>query len=254
MEVQAESNEVQNKYLDLLQRVRISKEEILVDKDKLEDLISASNMLFKKIKTSSELKLDARITAISTKMACSRMEKDLDSSFVTSEKLIELFRNDLLDDFYRHAMECSLGISFLGHLSFVREENRGRQRLQSQRSRLVPSEAEFPRLATTDDNTMNKPEMLVRIREMLKKEERINYFSCVVDPSSFARTIENIFSLSLAIYSSVASLEYDRDVLYVRSSESCTGEGSGHLIVELSYDEYLEIVKKMGMDDVLVQD
>lgn len=245
---------LRDRYLDLLQEIRSSKEEILEDRSRLDDLVSTSNMLFKKIRTSSELKLDAKVTAISTKLTCSRMEKDLDTNAITPKKLIELLENDLLDGFYKYGMGCSLGIRLLDRLSLVRGGDERKRRIQSQRQKLVPSEVKIPRSVTTAENITDESEVLAFLKRLLAEREMVEYFSCVTDPESFSRTVENIFCLSLAIRSGIASLAYNDDVLYVCSSRSPSGEeNSEHLVLEISYDEYLEIVKKLKIKEALIR-
>lgn len=243
-------DKVQEGYLDLLQEIRDSREEILEDKQKLEDLIDASNKLFKRIKTSSELKLDARINAISTRMSCSRMEKDIESDAFTSMRLVELIENDMLDDFYRYAMSCNREMRFLDHISFSQKENRSEQRAATQRAKLVPADAETPSSNAKADDPDDGARILLQMKDVLV--ERMEYFSFVVDPESFSRTVENVFYLSLAVRSGALSLLCDGNVLYVTPDRQ-SGGNSEHFSLELSYDEYVEIVQRMGIAKGLIK-
>lgn len=245
---QSNTNDTHDRYLDLLQDIRTSKEEMIEDKGRLEDLINASNMLFKKIKTSSELKLDAKITAISTRLTCSRMEKDFASSGITSKEIAELFTNDLLDDFYKYAMSCSLAVKFLDSLSFEQKEDMSKSRPRMERSRLVVSEVEIPKSISTAEEDIEGLEILSRIEEAIRKKGRREYFSCVIDLNSFSKTIENMFYLSLAIRSGVATLEFSESIMYVCPFKPSAKSFSANLTLEISYDEYLKLIERMKMD------
>lgn len=230
---------VRDRYLDLLEEIRMSKEEILGDKDRLSELVDVSNMLFKRIKTPWELKLDAKVTAISTDLVCSRMEKDFDVGPMTSERLVELAREGMLEEFYRYGMGCSLRMMRFAHcIGFLHPEEK-RQRTRGPRSRLVVSKTETPRPATVRSDTSDAEDVP---RMETGGCRRTEYFDSVIDAESFSRTVENIFQLSLGIRCGTMSLEYDQDVLYVSPGGSCMQEGVGHLCLEITYDEYMRIV------------
>ncbi|CAD26485.2 hypothetical protein [Encephalitozoon cuniculi GB-M1] len=250
-----DEDEVHDRYLNLLQEMRLLKEDLLEDKCRLDKLVSTSNMLFKRIKTSSELKLDAKITALSTKLACTRMEKDINLEDITPGTLVELARKDLLHDFYRYAMDCSVGMRFPYCFSLgVHGEAPSRRRAQSQRSRQTLPETEVPTLITREKDSVEEPEILAQIKRLVAEKGRTEYFRFVIDPRSFSKTIENIFYLSLSLRSGVAFLEFDDDgTLYV-VSEGSEGASTGHLVVEMTYDEYLRIVERMGISKAMIGD
>lgn len=238
--------EVHDSYLDLLQRMRVSKEDLVEDKQGLDEVISTSNRLFKRIRTSSELKLDAKITALSTRLACTRMEKDIEAGEMTAGRFVLLFGKACFEDFHGYAMKCDLGMRFQRGLSLgVSGECGGRKR-QAPRTKQAVPEADVVQPTARAPEAEDEPEALVQIKRLVEERGRIEYFRLVVDPKSFSRTIENIFHLSLAVRCGAASLVYEDKVLYAASPDS-TGSGDpGHLAVEMTYDEYLRIVESSG--------
>ncbi|ADM12109.2 uncharacterized protein Eint_081770 [Encephalitozoon intestinalis ATCC 50506] len=252
-ELSPDEGGVRNDYLDLLQKIRLQREDLLEDKSRLEELINTSNMLFRKIKTSSELKLDAKMNALWTKLAWTRMEKDIDLEDITSSTFVELFRKSLLDDFYRYAMKCNAGMKFLNCFSLVfSEEAPSRKRSQVQRSRQHLPAAEIPVLITREKDSTEESGILMQIRRLVSERDRIEYFRLVINPESFSKTIENIFYLSLSLRSGFVSMEYDDGILYAISKTSEEGE-IGHLAVEMTYDEYLEIIENTGISKPLIK-
>lgn len=253
-ELLMDGDEVRDGYLDLLQKMRCLKEDLLEDKCRLEELVSTSNSLFKKIKTSSELKLDAKMTALSTKMACTRMEKDIELDDVTSSIFVELFRKNLLNDFYRYAMGCNAGIEFLGCFSLGNHsEASNKKKLPVQRSKQHLPETRIPALITREKVSTEEFDILMHIKELVSERGRVEYFRLVINPQSFSKTIENIFYLSLSLRSGLISIEWDDETLYI-TSKSSEGKGDlGHLAVEMTYDEYLTIIEKAGISETLIE-
>ncbi|AFN83595.1 hypothetical protein EROM_081790 [Encephalitozoon romaleae SJ-2008] len=254
-ELSVDGDEVRDGYLDLLQKMRCLKEDLFEDKCRLEELINTSNKLFKKIKTSSELKLDAKMTALSTKIACKRMEKDIELDDITSSTFVELFRKNLLNDFYRYAMRCNAGIRFLGCFSLGNHpEASNRKKLPVQRSKQHLPETRIPALITREKASTEEFDILMHIKEVVLERGRVEYFRLVINPQSFSKTIENIFYLSLSLRSGLIYIEWDDDeILYVTSKNSGRKGDLGHLAIEMTYDEYLAIVEKAGISETLIE-
>jgi non-structural maintenance of chromosomes element 4 len=248
----ASEHSVHHRYLDLLQEIRTSKDEMLENKSKLEDVIDASNRLFKRIRTSSELKLDAKINALSVKISHTRMERDMSETGMTSKRFIAYLERGLLDEFYEHAFSCYSGVMFLDQLVLELEESEKRVRAPTQRRRANIAEAEVPRPASSVEENADSFEVVSQIKNLISERGECDYFECVIDPASFARTIENMFHLSFAMRSGVASLVCRGDSLLVCSSAAASGD-TGHLVLEMTYGEYEAIVKKRGIREALLR-
>ncbi|KAG5860605.1 hypothetical protein KMI_01g02460 [Encephalitozoon hellem] len=246
--------DVHDGYLDLLQTMRHLREDLLEDKRRLEELVNTSNKLFKKIKTSSELKLDAKMTALSTKITCTRMEKDIELDDITPSTFLELFRKGLLDDFYRYAMKCNSGIRFSGCFSLNdHSEASNRKKPSVQRPKQSLPETKIPVSITRERASTEEMDVLMRIKELVAERNRVEYFRLVINPQSFSKTIENIFYLSLSLRSGLVYMEWSDGVLYVTSKNNRGGGEMGHLAVEMTYDEYLVIIEKMKISEALIE-
>jgi non-structural maintenance of chromosomes element 4 len=243
---------IHHRYLDLLQEIRVSKDEILENRSKLESLIETSNILFKKINTSSELRLDAKVNALSTRMSHTRMERDMSESGMTSKRFIAYLEKGLLEEFYEYAFSCYWGMVFLDQLVLRTEEGEQGKRAPPQRRQLNVAEAEIPRPVSAVGEDTDLFEIVSQIRCLASERGECDYFELVIDPASFSKTVENMFYLSFAIRSGIVSLVSREDALVICSGTTA-GEDSGHLVLEMTYEEYRAIIERMGGREALLK-
>lgn len=239
------TKEPQDEYLNLLDEVRVSKEEILDDKKKLNELIETSNELFKRIKTSSELKLDAKFNAMTLKLAHLRMDRDFNVNSLTLKKFLKIINDDNINEFVSYGIKCSQGISFSDNLVLKCKKEDRPIRSQQVRNRLIISKTEIPKSLSVNEeiNTQNK--IAENLEDILKNNERYEYTKLVIDCESFTKTIENMFYLSAAVRNRMCSITKIDGILYIIPFNEITENEKGHGAIDMSYDKYISILEKM---------
>ncbi|KAM0687749.1 Non-structural maintenance of chromosomes element 4 A [Conglomerata obtusa] len=232
-----EPSELTQQYIALLSAIR-SKNTPLKSLN-IENLLQESNNLLDQIKKPSTLKLDALVINQTTKLTSSNFSKRISNSSLTIPVFIEMLKNND----YRFFEECERtytnGIEFSKKINLRYEERRTLSR--SLNRSVVDTEAEEP------NGLMEREEkacLTEKIGYIVAKYKRIEYFLLVIDPNSYSKTIENIFYCAFAVRRGIVNLICEDEKLYV-----CSGSGNGeeaeHLIIEITYKEYLQIIKKL---------
>jgi len=246
------SDEVQKRYICLIQELHELREGIADDDARLESVVSRSNVLFKRIKTCSELKLDAKITAMSTGLACKGIEKKMEPEDVGSRMLAEVMCSSLIDRLCEAALECYIGMSFVDSLVLGRcGMARSRDRIQQPRKRYLNIDKDAMRPVEKDMQIEKESEIVCKMNRMVVEERAMDYFEFVIDLESFSKTIENIMYFSLAMRSGKACLKSQDGKLFICPPSNDESEMM-HLVVEMTYEEYVEISARMKMADMRV--
>jgi hypothetical protein len=246
--------------LDLLQQIRNQKEEILENKDNvLDGIITRANALFSHIKSPSELKLDARISTESTALSSQYMGKVLRNDTICSDSFISLVNdsfNDKSEYFwtYREKMEHNFhGIEFVDRFVMAYKEDEKKQRNKPVRDRLTDTSPERPKKVTElygDEGTLK---VVKKIKSIVRLKGEVEYYRLVINPTSFSKTVENIFYLSFAVKIGMVALVNKNGVLVVSTNGGEEIEGSrGHLVFDIEYSEYFKIIERLGISDPLI--
>ncbi|KAM0671341.1 hypothetical protein CWI42_091710 [Ordospora colligata] len=239
------SDDVQKKYICLIEELHELREGAVDDDVRLENVVSRSNVLFKRIKTCSELKLDAKITAMSIGLTCKGIEKKMEPEEISSKMLVEVMCSNLVDRMCEAAVGCYVGMSFADNLVLSRSGVvKERSRIQQSRRRDLNVDRDAMRPIEKDVQSEEEPEMLCKISRMIADKRKIDYFELVVDPESFSKTVENILYFSLAMRSGRVCLKSQDNKLLACESSNDQDEMI-HLVIEMTYEEYLKISASM---------
>ncbi|TBU09902.1 hypothetical protein CWI39_0020p0020 [Hamiltosporidium magnivora] len=252
MSEQIAYDDIQEKYCDILFEMTTKKDEIIENEYKnLDSFLEKSEKLFKRVKMPQEMKLDARVMNVSTKISSATLEKDYRSNNITTSGFIKLYSEHLESEnneflnFLKKTHKNYLGITFYNYpvLSSETAQNKLRTRAtQNYFDNSVPLKPAISTLVDEDEGTLR---YIKNVKQILKKHKKISFFELIIDPNSFSKTVENIFYMSFAIKLGAVGLKNYKNDLYIESEISTSLNSLDHFIFDISYDEYLKIVENM---------
>ncbi|XP_039857015.1 non-structural maintenance of chromosomes element 4 homolog A-like isoform X2 [Simochromis diagramma] len=242
--------EIRSKYRDLISSVQQNREDMLSpSNNKLTEVLEEANKLFKDVRQAREAALDAQLLVVATDlgkekasqlfsegtafdptafaehllsfMGLNRLEDDEDEQQNTANGYLP---QDAWHRLARRA-ECCFRTAPSFHYmmgSFYAEPPPPKQRIERQRK--APSK-EAKRIMPTQLKKMEESQQeatekeVERILGYLKSYYQddptspISYYEFVIDPSSFSRTVENIFHTSFLIRDGLARMYLDEEKL-----------------------------------------
>ncbi|KRH92219.1 hypothetical protein M153_9688000863 [Pseudoloma neurophilia] len=264
---------LQEKYFEILNNIRTEKGELKdFDREKIDSFWDEANLLFSDIKNPIELKLDARISAEAVNLSSVDFEKKLRNRKITTQRFIEQLNRALIQDsdqkntnirkidmFFNEMRKNYYGIKFHEFMSIG--EPRRINRISGTRKK---DEKNFEQ-TQVDKGEMKEDTFLIKINKIVEKIgiQTIDYYKIVLDPTSFTKTIENIFALSFAIKLKKLSLIFDENgniSLTKRFIEITTDDRAEkedvhlrHFASTIDYKEYLRLLEILNIKEAFLK-
>lgn len=290
--------EIRSKYRDLINSVQQNREDMLnPSNNKLTEVLEEANKLFKDVRQPREAALDAQLLVVATDLGKEKAsqlfaEGTAFDPTAFAEHLLSFMGLNRLEDgedeqhnrgvvdgylpqdaWHRVARkaECCFRAAPTFHYmmgSFHAEPPPPKQRIERQRKapskeakRIMPTQ-----LKKMEDSHQEATEKEVeRILGYLKSyyqddpSSPISYYEFVIDPSSFSRTVENIFHTSFLIRDGLARMYLDSNKLPciapVEEGEAEAG-GSGsrqQCIVSISPKIWKELIEAFDIRETMIQ-
>ncbi|XP_056617147.1 non-structural maintenance of chromosomes element 4 homolog A [Triplophysa dalaica] len=291
----ARRREIRSKYRDLINSVQQNREDMLNPaNNKLIDVLEEANRLFASVKQAREAALDAQLLVLATDlgkekasqlhaegsafdpsafaehllsfMGLNRLEEDDDDQ---DGHLNGFLPQDAWQKLAKRSEVCFKTAPSFHYMlgSFLAEPPPPRQRVERQRK--APSK-EAKRIMPTQLKKMEESQQeatekeVERILACLQKyfaddpEEPISYYEFVIDPSSFSRTVENIFHTSFLIRDGLAKISLDKEGLPcigpVEEGEIETGGAAdrNQCVISISQASWKEIIEAFDIKEALI--
>lgn len=246
-----ESLNINDEYTLLLDQIceaQLSK----ASNNNLEVIIAQTENLLKSVKNPTTLKLDARVFSEAVNASSDILEKSLRNFKLDTEAFLNL-DHDTIERYFIRAKTFYYGIKFHKFIS-LEERVKPSITIRKAQSRSVKEEEE-----EKIDEPRGKPEreesnmqIAETIRNLVSQRHKIEYFRLVIDIESYSKTVENMFYLAFAVRMKMVNIKVISDVIYVvERNNSDEGEDS-HMIVELDYDEYRELIIVLNLKKSLI--
>ncbi|KAJ1877200.1 hypothetical protein H4R99_003817 [Coemansia sp. RSA 1722] len=222
---EAERRQLRHNYRSLLSDAATRKKEYLADDGTLLlDDLERANSLFNRVKSTTEGILDSRFLILSADIGAQRAHQmRIDSTAFDSLEYIDRVRQMLVGHASTTSVEQNMagsdwsrigvlaqrftraapGFSCIyGPLMTERKERKRVERKQTDRSKKT-SVAES-RIESVDETDVRKQEnqttkLVRKVHDILARSGPINLFQLVINPESFAQSVENIFYVSFLI-------------------------------------------------------
>ncbi|XP_041644870.1 non-structural maintenance of chromosomes element 4 homolog A [Cheilinus undulatus] len=287
--------EIRSKYRDLINTIQQNREDMVcLSNNKLTEVLEEANKLFKDVKQAREAALDAQLLVVATDLGKEKASllfsegTAFDPAAYAQHLLSFMGLNRLEDDddqqnggadgylpqdaWHRLAKraECCFRTAPSFHFmrgSFHAEPPPPRPRIERQRR--VPSK-EAKRIMPTQlkkmedsqqDATVKEVERILGWLKRYHEEDPTSpmlYYEFVIDPSSFSRTVENIFHTSFLIRDGLARMYLDDDKLpciapVEESEEAAEGAGSRKQgIVSITPKIWKELIDAFDITGALI--
>uniref|UniRef100_A0A3P9GZD2 Non-structural maintenance of chromosomes element 4 n=1 Tax=Oryzias latipes TaxID=8090 RepID=A0A3P9GZD2_ORYLA len=290
--------EIRSKYRDLINTVQQNREDMLSPStDKLTEVLEEANKLFKDVRRAREAALDAQLLVVATDLGKEKASQLFSegSAFdptAFAEHLLSFMGLNRLEDgdggpqnagaadgylprdaWHRlsRRVECCFRTAPSFHYmmgSFHAEPPAPKQRTERQRK--APSK-EAKRIMPTQLKKMEESHQeatekeVERILGYLKTYHQddptspISYYEFVVDPNSFARTVENIFHTSFLIRDGLARMYLDSDKLPCIAPveegdvEAASSSSRKQCIISISPKIWKELIDTFEIKDSIIQ-
>lgn len=232
--------------MDLLSIMRKSKENNNITTTEIDSFIQETNQLFTQIKDTSEMRLDAQTHAESAKITETFFEQQKMGEKMTTKKFIEIVKEGKAEYFFEKVMASCLRVTFADALRFSNPTRNVRKNVEKDEVNAMV-EPLLLSAATDEDSTLT---IIRRIKQIVKDED-VDFFRLVLDPNSYAKTIENIFYLSFAVKIKQVKL-LDKNGLFVAFCDGDEEEDLNHMVISLEFHEYKKLIEFYGIKKPLL--
>ncbi|XP_027761990.1 non-structural maintenance of chromosomes element 4 homolog A [Empidonax traillii] len=286
---------IRRQYRELISSVQQNREEMLSSKsNRLTEALEEADKLFEKVCRAREAALDAQFLVLASNLGkekANELHSEMTSfdSAMFAEDLLTLMginrtqvgENDhepggfLPHDAWRKVGEEALKYFkraptfhyMLG--SFKSEPPVAKQRIERQKK---ASRGEAKQIMPTqlkkmeeshEEATEREVERILGILQTLFESDPdtpISFFDFVIDPNSFARTVENMFHVSFLIRDGLAEVKLDNDKLPIieptksrKVGEINRGPGAREqLVMSLTQEEWKEIIEAFEITEAMI--
>ncbi|KAM3863040.1 non-structural maintenance of chromosomes element 4 homolog A [Diretmus argenteus] len=286
--------EIRSKYRDLINSVQQNREEMLdPSNNKLNEVLDEANKLFKDVRKAREAALDAQLLVVTADVGKEKASQLLSegSAFETSvfiEHLLTFMGATQLEDgeeeqqnetarvlppgaWHRLAerVQCCFKTAPTFHYmlgSFHAEppppktpvERKEKRAPGKEPKRIMPTQLKKME-ATQQEATEKEVERILGYLKGYFKDDPtlpISYYEFVIDPTSFSRTVENIFHTSFLIRDGLARMYLDEDKLpCIAPVEEGDAEGSSSPkqgIISMSIKMWKEFIDALDIKKPLI--
>ncbi|XP_005154650.4 non-structural maintenance of chromosomes element 4 homolog A [Melopsittacus undulatus] len=288
---------IRNQYRELIYNVQQNREDMLSSKsNRLTEALEEANKLFSGVSSAREAALDAQFLVLASNLGKEKAN-ELHSEMTTFDSLV--FAEDLLTFMGINRVEAEENDdseSISGYLpsdawyklgeetekyfkrapsfhymlgSFKSDPPVPRQRIERQKKSTGTEEkrampAQLKKMEESHQEATEKE--VERILGLLQTHFEndpstpISFFDLVIDPNSFARTVENIFHVSFIIRDGFARIKLDEDKLpVIEPSEDNEEREDGHsagtrnqVVLSLNYKDWKEIVETFEITEPMI--
>ncbi|XP_043845943.1 non-structural maintenance of chromosomes element 4 homolog A [Dromiciops gliroides] len=291
---------IRHQYRELIHHVQQQREDMLSSKsNKLTDALEQANQLFNRVSQAREAALDAQFLVLASdlgKEKANQLHSDMTLFDPTSYaedllKYMGLNRLEVLEE--SDSEEEPLHIGFLPDNSWLRvgitsvkhfknaptfhflfgsfktdppmpkqRNERQRRKDKQEEERAMP--AELKKMEESQQEATEKEvERILGLLQTYFREEPetpISFFDFVIDPDSFARTVENIFHVSFIVRDGFARIRLDQDKLPIiepitqgnEESEQQSTQIRHQDIISLSYQDWKDIVRTFEISQPMI--
>ncbi|KAM9010724.1 non-structural maintenance of chromosomes element 4 homolog A isoform 2-T2 [Ara ararauna] len=289
---------IRNQYRELIYSVQQNREDMLNSKsNRLTEALEEANKLFSGVSSAREAALDAQFLVLASNLGKEKAN-ELHSDMTTFDSLV--FAEDLLTFMGINRIEVeendSDSESISGYLpsdawhklgeetekyfrrapsfhymlgSFKSDPPVPRQRIERQKKATGTEEkrampAQLKKMEESHQEATEKEvERILGLLQTHFQNDRntpISFFDLVIDPNSFARTVENIFHVSFIIRDGFARIKLDEDKLpIIEPSEDNEEREDGHsagarnqVVLSLNYKDWKEIVETYEITEPMI--
>nr|XP_013041302.2 non-structural maintenance of chromosomes element 4 homolog A [Anser cygnoides]XP_013041303.2 non-structural maintenance of chromosomes element 4 homolog A [Anser cygnoides]XP_013041304.2 non-structural maintenance of chromosomes element 4 homolog A [Anser cygnoides] len=291
---------IRNQYRELICSVQQNREDMLSSKsNRLTEALEEANKLFSGVSCAREAALDAQFLVLASNLGKEKAN-ELRSEMTTFDSLtfaedlltfmginrIEVDENDSdtenvsagylpsnawhklgeeAEKYFRRAPSFHY---MLG--SFKSDPPVPRQRIERQKKaaggeekRAMPAQLKKMEESHQEATEKEVERILGLLQTHFKNDPStpILFFDLVIDPNSFARTVENIFHVSFIIRDGLARLKLDEDKLPViepvknnegRKDDDHSNRARNQVVISLSYQEWKDIVETFEITEPMI--
>ncbi|XP_048801086.1 non-structural maintenance of chromosomes element 4 homolog A [Lagopus muta] len=290
---------IRNQYRELICSVQQNREDMLSSKsNRLTEALEEANQLFTGVSRAREAALDAQFLVLASNLGKEKAN-ELRSEITTFDSLTfaedlltfmginrtETEGNDSdsentsggylpssawyklgeeAEKYFRRAPSFHY---MLG--SFKSEPPMPRQRIERQRKapggegkRAMPAQLKKMEESHQEATAKEVERILRLLQTHFRNDPRtpIFFFDLVVDPNSFARTVENIFHVSFIVRDGLARLKLDDDKLPViepvqnveEKNDDYSARARNQVVISLSHEEWREIVETYEITEPMI--
>ncbi|XP_036592972.1 non-structural maintenance of chromosomes element 4 homolog A [Trichosurus vulpecula] len=290
---------IRHQYRELIHNVQQQREDMLSSKsNKLTDALEQANQLFNRVSQAREAALDAQFLVLASdlgKEKANQLHSDMtlfDPTSYTEDLLKYMGLNRLEVEESDSEEECLL-IGFLPEDSWLRvgiisikylkfaptfhflfgsfktdppvpkpRNERQRRKDKKEEERAMPAEVKKME-ESQQEATEKEVERILGLLQTYFGEEPetpISFFDFVIDPNSFARTVENIFHVSFIVRDGFARIRLDQDKLPIiepithgnEESEQQNTQIRHQDVISLSYQDWKDIVRTFEISQPMI--
>lgn len=236
---------ITKQYLDLLSKIKDTHIST-AENTQLDYIIVQAEELFQSIEKPSTLKLDARLFSEAVSMSSDRLEKSMRNFVLTTDAFLSMSKESFAK-YFKRATTFHYGIKFaeLITMGWVEKPRNVAERAAQSSN----SEMKQP----GDKVEKEESNMIIaeKIRDLVKQKER-EYFRLVIDVDSYSKTVENMFYLAFAVRMKMVNLKMNNNKFTVVKWENGEEKEDSHMIVELDYEEYINLIKTLKLKTSLI--
>ncbi|XP_068955230.1 non-structural maintenance of chromosomes element 4 homolog A isoform X2 [Petaurus breviceps papuanus] len=287
---------IRHQYRELIHNVQQQREDMLSSKsNKLTDALEQANQLFNRVSQAREAALDAQFLVLASDLGKERANQ-LHSDMTLfdpgsySEDLLKYMGLNRLEVQESDGEEEPLNTGFLPEDSWLRvgiisvkylkfaptfhflfgsfktdppvPKQRQKKKDKKEEERAMP--AELKKMEESQQEATEKEvERILGLLQTYFREEPetpISFFDFVIDPDSFARTVENIFHVSFIVRDGFARIRLDQDKLPIiepitqgnEESEQQSTQIRHQDIISLSYQDWKDIVRTFEISQPMI--
>ncbi|KAK6090702.1 hypothetical protein P3W45_000425 [Vairimorpha bombi] len=234
---------VHKNYMNVLKKLKISKESHSKDPQDLDDILDQSNILFTQISNASELKLDAKVTEIHSGLFLKNFTRNIQDQKLGVEKFIKHLNDNKLDSFFIKLGQRNRRCEFTQFIDFnymteIKNRKIGERLKKDIKDVMTPSKQR------TVDDEINP--FFVKLEKDLRNRSKIFIYDVILDFDSYDRTVENIFNLSIAIRSKIIKFIVEDNKIFCVRHKDTQGivKYDDHVILDINYNKYIDLVDK----------
>lgn len=238
-------------YSNLCEFIENNRSIIVSDNKLLKEILEILDELLSNTETMSDLHRDTTIILSTIKIQYDALVREYRGE-LTFDKIIDMSNNDQLDEFFEYIQKKSLSMKFLDCLKLDYEKKERRKVKERTKYDNALIEASVPILKINSDQPLESVEIISKIKNLIDKNKKLEYFKLIINPLSFSRTVLNAFSLSLAIRMKTVSLKLEENILYVCEYNEEENKTFDHVVLEINFEKFNNLIKRLDIKNSLL--
>lgn len=247
---------IEDEYLEIIQRIKKEKQNLEDGDELLLILQKRANELFKEIRNTNELKLDAKFKKESHKIIFNKFKKKQNEEKLTSNSFLKLI-NKIEDDLFFKIVYSSYDKSLnLKIPKIFKEPFINKKRIKSKNEK-IKEEYISPIIQSIPKYEEDIIDLMIKkIINIVKKEKKIEFFKLILNPNSFSKTIENIFYLSFANKTGEVKIYEENSIIFVKIETNISNlkikDEYQHFIFNIQYYEYEKLISILNIKNSML--